>query len=110
MSKDLKRNLRPLGDRAAIKPVEQAEKTESGLFLPETAKDESQEGIVVAVGPGRTLEDGKVVPLAIKVGDRVLYAKYGGSKIKVDGSEVLIVSEKDVLAVVSDAPVAAGVN
>ena len=106
----MNKNLKPLADRVVVKPVEQAEKTMGGIFLPETAKDESQEGVIIAVGPGRTLDDGKVIPVAVKIGDKVLYAKYGGSKIKVDGSEVLIIAEKDVLAVVVDAPVAAGVN
>ncbi len=104
------KHLKPLADRVVVKPVEQAEKTSGGIFLPETAKDESQEGVIVAVGPGRTLDDGKLVPISVKVGEHVLYAKYGGSKIKVDGSEVLIIAEKDVLAIVSDAPVAVGVN
>ena len=106
----MSKQFKPLADRVVVKPVEQAEKTTGGIFLPETAKDESQEGVIIAVGPGRTLDNGTVVSVAVKVGDHVLYAKYGGSKIKVDGSEVLIIAEKDVLAVVSDSPVAAGVN
>jgi len=98
----MKRDLSPLGDRAVVKPVEAADKTESGLILPDTANNESQEGVVLFVGSGRTTDDGKVVPMGVKVHDRVIYAKYGGSKIKIDGAEVLIVSEKDILAIIPE--------
>ena len=94
------KTLKPFQDRIVIQPTVQAEKTMGGIFLPETAKDESQEGTVVAVGPGKILENGTLIPVAVQVGQKVLYAKYGGSKIKVDGTDVLIVSEKDILAVV----------
>jgi chaperonin GroES len=94
-------NLRPLGDRIVVKPVEGEEKTASGLYLPETAKEKPQQGEVLAVGPGRYDEDGeKRLPLDVKVGDLVLFAKYGGTEIKLDGEKVLILKESDVLAVI----------
>lgn len=102
MSKNLKRDLKPLGDRAVVKPVEAADKTESGLILPDTANNESQEGIVLFAGPGRTNDDGKLIPMGVKAHDRVIFAKYGGSKVKIDGVEVLLVSEKDILAVIPE--------
>src|SRR5207248_3549709 len=94
-------NLRPLGDRVVVKPVEREEKTKSGILLPDTAKEKPQEGIVEAVGTGRILDSGQKVPMELKVGDKVLYAKYAGNEFKVDEIEYLIVSEKDVLAVVA---------
>ena len=100
-------NLRPLGDRVVVEHVEQQDKSAGGVFLPDTAKEKPQEGIIRAVGPGRTNDDGKLLPLSVKVGDRVIYSKYSGSEVKVDGVEYLIVAEKDVLAVVDK--VAAGV-
>lgn len=102
-------SLKPLGDRVVVEHVEQAEKSAGGVFLPDTAKEKPQEGKVLAVGPGRTLDNGTVVPVAVKAGDRVIYSKYSGSEIKIDGKEYLIVSEKDVLAIVDDARVPAGV-
>jgi chaperonin GroES len=93
-------NLKPLGDRVMIKPVEKEEKTKSGILLPDTAKEKPQEGIVQAVGTGRILDNGTKVPMELKVGDKVLYAKYAGNEFKLDEVEYLIVSEKDVLAVV----------
>ena len=93
-------NLRPLGDRVVVKPVEREEKTKSGILLPDTAKEKPQEGIIQAVGTGRILDNGTKVPMELKVGDKVLYAKYAGNEFKVDDIEYLIVSEKDVLAVV----------
>src|SRR5438132_1346280 len=96
-------NLRPLGDRVVIKPVEREERTKSGIVLPDTAKEKPQEGMVEAVGNGRFIEaSGKREPLDVKVGDRVVYAKYAGSEIKLDETEYLIVSEKDILAVDAD--------
>jgi chaperonin GroES len=93
--------LRPLNDRIVVKPSEGEEKTASGLFLPETAKEKPQQGEVIAVGPGRFDEDGeKRIPLDLKVGDLVLYAKYGGTEIKLEGENVLILKESDVLAVI----------
>jgi len=94
-------NLRPLGDRVVLKPVEREEKTKSGIVLPDTAKEKPQEGMVEAVGTGRILDNGTKVPMELKVGDKVLYAKYAGNEFKVDEQDYLIVSEKDVLAVVS---------
>ena len=93
--------LRPLGDRVVIKPVEREEKTKSGIVLPDTAKEKPQEGMIEAVGNGRFIETtGKREPLDVKVGDRVVYAKYAGSEIKIEEVEYLILSEKDILAVV----------
>ena len=92
-------NLQPLEDRIVVKPSEGEEKTASGLVIPDTAKEKPQEGEVVAVGPGR-FEDGDRVPLDVKVGDTVIYSKYGGTEVKVKGDEYLILSARDVLAVV----------
>ncbi len=94
-------NLRPLGDRVVLKPVDREEMTKSGIVIPDTAKEKPQEGIVEAVGTGRILDTGQRVPMELKVGDKVLYAKYAGSEFKPDDVEYLIVSEKDVLAVVA---------
>ena len=94
-------NLKPLGDRVMIKPVDREEKTKSGIVIPDTAKDKPQEGIVEAVGTGRILDSGQKVPMELKVGDKVLYAKYAGNEFKPDNVEYLIISEKDVLAVVA---------
>ncbi len=94
--------LRPLGDRVVVKPVEREEKTKSGIVLPDTAKEKPQEGIIEAVGTGRLLDNGQKVPVDVKVGDRVLYAKYAGTEFKLEEVEYLIVSEKDVLAVVAN--------
>lgn len=91
--------IRPLGDRVVLKPVEREERTKSGIVLPDTAKEKPQEGIVEEVGSGRVLDNGTTVPLELKKGDRVLYAKYAGNEFKVDDVEYLILSEKDVLAV-----------
>jgi chaperonin GroES len=97
-------NLKPLGDRVVVEHVEQSEKTNTGIFLPDTAKEKPQEGIVRAVGTGRVLDNGTTLPMTVKVGDRIIYSKYSGSEIKIDGKELLIVSEKDVLAVVDAVP------
>ncbi len=94
-------NLRPLGDRVVLKPVDREEMTKSGIVIPDTAKEKPQEGIVEAVGTGRVLDTGQRVPMELKVGDKVLYSKYAGSEFKPDEGEYLIVSEKDVLAVVA---------
>ena len=93
-------NIQPLGDRIVIKPLEAEEKTKGGIVLPDTAKEKPQEGKVVAVGKGKTLESGKVEPLEVKVGDIVLYGKYSGTEITKDGEEYLIVREEDILAIV----------
>jgi chaperonin GroES len=92
--------LRPLGDRVVVKPTPREEMTKSGIVLPDTAKEKPQEGTVLAVGPGRILEDGKREPMDVSVGQRVLYAKYAGTEFKVDDEELLIVSQKDILAIV----------
>ena len=94
--------LKPLGDRVVLKPVEREEKTKSGIVLPDTAKEKPQEGIVEAVGTGRILDTGTMVPMELNVGDRVLYAKYAGNEFKLEEIEYLIISEKDVLAVVGN--------
>ena len=93
-------NLKPLGDRVVVKPSDKEEKTKSGILLPDTAKEKPQEGTVEAVGTGRILDSGAKVPMELKVGDKILYAKYAGNEFKVDEIEYLIVSEKDVLAIV----------
>jgi chaperonin GroES len=94
--------LRPLGDRLVIKPTPREEMTKTGIVLPDTAKEKPQEGMVLAAGPGAVLEDGKRGAMDVKEGDKVLYAKYAGTEFKVDGEELLIVSQKDVLAIVED--------
>ena len=93
-------NLKPLGDRLLVKPIEQEEKTASGIILPETAKEKPQEGEVLAVGPGSRKEDGERIAMDVVVGNRVLYAKYAGTEIKMDGVKYLILRESDVLAIV----------
>jgi len=93
-------NLRPLGDRMVVKPIEQEEVTSSGIYLPETAKEKPQQANVIAVGPGARDEDGDRIAMDVKVGDVVLYAKYSGTSIKLNGSEYLILKETDVLAIV----------
>jgi chaperonin GroES len=90
--------LQPLADRVLVKPIEKEEKTKSGIYLPDTAKEKPQEGEVLAVGPGKMSDDGKRVPLDLKVGDRVIYAKYGGTEIKVDDEDLIILRESDILA------------
>jgi len=94
--------LRPLGDRVVIEPTPREEMTKSGIVLPDTVKEKPQEGKVLAVGPGRILDDGKRESVDVKVGDKVLYAKYAGTEFKIDENELLIVSQKDILAVVED--------
>lgn len=90
--------LEPLGDRVIVKPVEKEEKTKSGIYLPDTAKEKPQEGEVVAVGPGKKTEEGTVIPMDVAVGDIVVFAKYGGTEIKVDDEEFMILRESDILA------------
>lgn len=91
--------VRPLHDRVIVKRIEEEEKTKGGIIIPDTAKEKPQEGEVVAVGPGRR-EDGKVVPLDVKKGDRVLFGKYAGTEIKLNGEEHLILREEDILGVI----------
>jgi chaperonin GroES len=90
--------LQPLADRVLVKPIEKEEKTKSGIYLPDTAKEKPQEGEVMAVGPGKVADDGKRIPMELKVGDRVIYAKYGGTEIKIDDEELMILRESDILA------------
>ncbi|MGH2830211.1 MAG: co-chaperone GroES [Actinomycetota bacterium] len=93
-------NLEPLEDRVVVRPLEEdVQKTPTGIIIPDTAKEKPQEGEIMAVGPGR-FEDGKRVPLDVKVGDRVIYSKYGGTEVKTDGEEYLVLSARDLLAVV----------
>ena len=95
-------SLQPLEDRIVVKPSEEEETTASGLVIPDTAKERPQEGEVIAVGPGRFNEDGdERVPMDVKVGDKVIYSKYGGTEVKIEGDEYLILSARDVLAIVS---------
>lgn len=93
-------NLKPLGDRLVVEPQEREQTTSSGLVLPETAKEKPQQGEVVAAGPGRRDDDGKRIPLDVAVGDIVLYAKYGGTEVKIKSQKYLILKESDVLAIV----------
>jgi chaperonin GroES len=94
--------LKPLGDRLVVEPKERESTTASGLVLPETAKEKPQEGEVIAVGPGRRDEDGKRIKMDVEVGDIVLYAKYGGTEVKIDDKKVLILKESDVLAILEN--------
>ncbi len=91
--------IRPLHDRVLIKRVEEEQKTKGGIIIPDTAKEKPAEGKVIAVGNGRVLEDGKVRPLDVKPGDRVLFGKYSGTEVKVDGEELIIMREDDILCV-----------
>lgn len=92
--------VRPLGDRVLVKRIAEEEKTRGGIFVPDTAKEKPQEGNVISVGKGKTFDDGTVVPLELKAGDKVLFSKYAGSDIKVEGEEHLILREADILGVV----------
>jgi chaperonin GroES len=98
---DTKTMLKPLGDRLVVKPASREETTKSGIVLPDTAKEKPQRGTVIAAGQGRLDDDGDRIPMEVKVGDEVIYAKYAGTEFKVDEEDVLILSEKDVLAIVS---------
>ena len=93
-------NLKPLADRLVVEPKEREETTASGLILPETAKEKPQEGTVLAAGPGRRDDDGNRVALDVAVGDKVLYAKYGGTEVKIDDKKLLILKESDILAII----------
>lgn len=90
--------IRPLGDRVVVQPSAGEETTKGGIVLPDTAKEKPQEGKVIAVGPGRLTEEGKLVPLEVQEGDTVIYAKYGGTEIRLDDQDYLILSERDILA------------
>ncbi len=92
--------FRPLHDRVLVERVESEEKTAGGLYLPDTAKEKPQQGKVIAVGPGKKTEDGKLVPTEVKAGDRILFGKYSGTEIKIEGQEYLIMREEDVLGLI----------
>ena len=94
-------NLRPLGDRVVVRPVTREQTTKSGIVLPDTAQEKPQEGEVVAAGEGRLTDDGTRQPMDVKVGDRIIFAKYAGTEFRLDEEDVLILSERDILAVVS---------
>ncbi len=97
----MKLSLKPLGDRIVVEPIEQEEVTAGGIVLPETAKEKPQQGKVLAVGPGARDDDGERIAMDVKVGDKVLYAKYGGTEFKMDGKKLLILRESDLLAIVA---------
>ena len=90
--------IKPLADRLVVRPIEREEVTKGGIVLPDTAKEKPQEGEVLAVGPGRLSDDGKLIAMDVKVGDIVIYAKYGGTEIKIDDEELIILRESDILA------------
>jgi len=94
----------PLHDRILVRRVEEAETSRGGIIIPDTAKDKPQEGEVIAVGKGKVEKDGKVIPLELKEGDRILFGKYSGTEIKIDGEELVIMREEEVLGVLSGAP------
>lgn len=91
--------IRPLADRVVVQPLEETEEMRGGLYIPDTAKEKPQQGNVVALGPGRRSDDGELIPIELKVGNRVLYGKYSGTEVTVDEQELLIIKESDVLAV-----------
>jgi len=95
-----KLNIKPLGDRIVVKPMEAEEKTKGGIILPDTAKEKPVEGTIVAAGPGRKSDDGKIVEMEVKVGEKILYGKYSGTEITIDGEEYLIMRESDIFAIV----------
>ncbi len=97
-------NIRPLRDRVVVKRLEEQEQKVGGIIIPDTAKEKPQQGKVVAVGNGRVNDEGKVIPLDIKVGDTILFGKYSGTEIKLDGTEYLIVREEEVLGIIEGAP------
>ena len=96
----MKLSLKPLGDRIVVEPIEQEEVTSGGIVLPETAKEKPQQGKVLAAGPGARDDDGERIAMDVKVGDKVLYAKYGGTEFKMDGKKLLILRESDILGTI----------
>ena len=98
------KKLLPLGDRVVVKPSAREEMTKSGIVIPDTAKEKPQEGTIIAAGPGRILDDGKRESMDVKAGDKVLYAKYAGTEFTIEGEDLLIVSQKDILAIVESRP------
>lgn len=95
-----KSTIQPLFDNVLIKPLEAEQKTASGIILPDSAKEKPQAGIVMAIGTGALSEDGKIIPMTVKVGDQVMYKKWGGNEVKVEGIEMILVEQKDILAIV----------
>jgi chaperonin GroES len=95
-------SLKPLGNRVVVEPLEQEEMTAGGIYVPETAKEKPQQGVVLSVGPGDRDEDGDYIPMDVKVGDKVLFAKYSGTEMKLDGKKLLVLRESDLLAIVLD--------
>lgn len=93
--------IQPVGDRVVVKPAGKEEVTRSGIVIPDTAKEKPQEGNIIAVGNGKLLDNGERAPLEVKVGDRVLFAKYGGTEFKLDGEDLLVLRESDILAVIT---------
>ena len=95
-----KLKIKPLGDRIVVKPMEAEEKTKGGIILPDTVKEKPVEGTIVAAGPGRKSDDGKIVEMEVKVGEKILYGKYSGTEVTIDGDEYLIMRERDIFAIV----------
>jgi chaperonin GroES len=93
-------NLKPLSDRVIVRPLEAEEKTAGGLYIPDSAKEKPQQGEIVAVGPGKVSDDGKQIPMEVKVGDKVLYGKYSGTEVTAGGEDLLIMRENDIFAVI----------
>lgn len=96
---DKKGKIRPLQDRILVKRLNEEEKTSGGIIIPDTAKEKPQEGKVIAIGKGKVLEDGRVVPVEVKVGEKILFSKYSGTEVKIGGEEHLIVKEEDILGI-----------
>jgi chaperonin GroES len=96
----LEKKIRPVGDRVVVKPTAKEEVTKSGIVIPDTAKEKPQEGTVIAVGSGRLLDNGDRAPIDVREGDRILFAKYGGTEFKLDGEEYLVLKENDILAII----------
>ena len=94
-------NLKPLGDRLVVKPLEQEEEKKGGIIIPDTAKEKPEKGEVLAIGPGKLLENGQRAVLEVKMGDKIIFQKYGGHELKIDGQELMILREEDVMAVVA---------
>ena len=95
-------NIKPLGERIVLKVLESEERTQSGILIPDTAKEKPQMGKVIAVGPGKVMDNGQRSPLDVKVGDKVLFAKYGGTEVKLDGEEYMVLKENDIFGIVND--------
>ena len=99
-------NFRPLGDRVVVRRVEEEAKTKGGIIIPDTAKEKPQEGEVLSVGPGGRDEDGKYIPMDVKAGDRILFGKWSGTEVKIDGEDLIIMKESDILGVIEGQPAA----